>query len=103
MNELHLGIRKRRGGLISAGIILHHDNFLTHTSHLVSSTIYNLKYKLLHHLSYSPDLVSSNYFLFPNLKDYLKERHYNDRSSLGSSIHHCLNSMFEDDFATVIQ
>ena len=72
VNELHLEIRKQRGGLISAGVILHRDNAPIHTLHFVSSTIHNLKYELFHHPSYSPDLAPSDYFLFPILKDYLK-------------------------------
>ena len=43
MNEFYLEIRKQRRGLISVGVILHHDNAPAHTSHLVSSTIYNSK------------------------------------------------------------
>jgi hypothetical protein len=41
--------------------------------------------------------------LFPVLKDYLAGRHYNDRSSLGSSIYQCLNSMSEDDYTAAIR
>ena len=103
VNGLHLEIRKQQRDLISAGVILHHDNAPAHTSHLVSSTIHNLKYKLLRHPSYSPYLVSRYYFLFPVLKDYLKRRHCNDRSSLGSPIHKCVNSISEDDFTDAIQ
>jgi histone-lysine N-methyltransferase SETMAR len=102
-NELHPEIKKQRRGLISAGVILHHDNAPVHTSHLVSSTIHNLKYELLRHPPYSPGLAPSDYLLFPVLKDYLAGRHYNDRSSLGSSIYQCLNSMSEDDFTAAIQ
>ena len=80
MNKLHLEIRKQRRGLISAGVILHHDNAPAHASHLVSSTIHNLKYKLFHHPSYFTDLVPSDCFLFLVPKDYFKGRHYNDRS-----------------------
>jgi transposase len=61
-----------------------------------------LKYELLRDPPYSPDLAPSAYFLFPVLKDYLKGRHYSDRSSLGSSIYQCLNSMSEDDFTAAI-
>ncbi len=92
VNELYSEIKKQRRGLISAGIILHHDNGPTHTSHLISSAIHNLKYEVLRHPPYSPDLALSNYFLFSILKDYLKGRYYNDGSSLASSIHQCLNS-----------
>lgn len=102
-NELHQEIKRQRRGLVSAGVILHHDNAPAHTSHLVSFTIHNLQYELLRHPAYSPDLAPSDYFLFPLLKDYLKGRHYNDRSSLGSSIHQCLNSVSRDDFTAAIQ
>ena len=71
VNKLHPEIKKQRRGLISAGVILHHDNALAHISFLVSFTIHDLKYELLCHSPYSPDLVSSDYFLFPVLKDYL--------------------------------
>ena len=57
---------------------------------LFFASIHDLKYELLRHPSYSPDLVSSDYFLFPVLKIYLKERHYKDRSLLDSSIYQCL-------------
>ena len=69
VNKLHREIKEQRRGLISVGVILHLDNVPTHTSFLISSTIHDLKYELLRHLPYSLDLASSNYFLFPILKD----------------------------------
>ncbi|CAF2652207.1 unnamed protein product [Rotaria sp. Silwood2] len=77
-NELHPEVKKQRRGLISTGVILQYDNAPAHTSHLVFSTIHKLKYELFRHASYSPDLANTDYFLFPVLKDHLKERHYND-------------------------
>ena len=103
VNKFHREIKKQQRDLISADIILHHDNVSVHTSHLVSSAIHNLKYELFCHLLYSPDLVFSNYFLFPVLKNYLQGRHYNNRSLLHSSRHQCLNSMFEGSFTAAIQ
>ena len=49
INKLHPEIKKRRRGLISTGVILHHDNALAHTSYHVLSTIHNLRYELLRH------------------------------------------------------
>ena len=83
-------IKKQRRDLISTGVTLHHDNAPPHTSHLVSSTVHNLKYELLRHPPCNPDVTPSDYFVFPVLKDYLKGRHYNDRSLLDSSIYRCL-------------
>ena len=73
VNELHPEIKKQRRGLITTGVILQHDNAPAHTSHLVLSTIHNLKYELLRHPSYSPDLSPSDYFLFPILKKIILE------------------------------
>ena len=50
--------------LIAAGVILHHDNSPAHTSHLVYSTIDNLKYELLRHPSYSADLIPGGDYFF---------------------------------------
>ena len=74
VNKLHPKIKKHRQGLISADVILHHDNAPAHTSFLISSTIHDLKSELLRHPPYSLDLTPSDYFLYPILKDYLKRR-----------------------------
>ena len=103
VNKLRPEIKKRRRTLISTDVILHHDNALSHTSYHVLSTIDNLRYELLRHPPYSPDLAPSDYYLFPLLKEYLKARRYEDRSALASSIHQCLNGLSEDDFTAAIQ
>ena len=33
---------------------------------------------MLEHPAYSPDLASSDFFLFPRIKEILKERHFDD-------------------------
>ena len=103
INKLHPEIKKRRRGLISTGVIFHHDNTSAHISYHVLSTIRNLRYELLRHPPYSPDLAPSDYYLFPLLKEYFKARRYEDRSALASSIHQCLNGLSEDDFTAAIQ
>jgi histone-lysine N-methyltransferase SETMAR len=64
VNELHPQVKEQQRGLLSTGVILHHDNALEHASRLVSSTISNLKYKLLRHPPYSSDLAPSDFFCF---------------------------------------
>ena len=103
IDKLHPEIKERRRGLISAGVILHHDNASAHKSYYVLSTIHNLRYELLRHPPYSPDLVPSDYYLFPLLKIYLKEKRYEDRSALYSSIYQCLNGASKDVFTAAIQ
>ena len=83
INKLYPEIKKRCRGLISNGVILHHDNASVHTSYHVLSTIDNLQHELLRHPSYSLGLAASDYYLFPCLKKYLRARRYEDRSALG--------------------
>ena len=73
INKLHREIKKRRRGLISTGVILHHDNASAHTLYPILSTIHNLRYELLRHPSYSSDLAPSDYYLFPFLKNISRE------------------------------
>ena len=103
INKLHPKIKKRRRGLISTDVILHHDNASAHTSYSVLSAMHNLRYELLHHPPYSPDLTPSDYYLFPFSKKYLKARCYEDRSALASSIHQCLNGLSKNNFTAAIQ
>ena len=103
INKLHPKIKKRRRGLISTWVILHHDDASAHTSYHVLSTIHNLRYELFRHPPYSPDLAPGDYYLFPFPKKYLKTRCYEDRSALGSSIRQCLNGLSKDDFTATIQ
>ena len=103
INKLHLEIKKRRWASISTGAILHRDNALAHTSSNVLSPIDNLRYELLRHPPYSPDLAANDSYLFPLLKEYLKARRYEDVSALPSSIDQCLNGLSEDDFTAAIQ
>ena len=103
IDKLHPEIKERRRGLISADVILHHDIASAHTSYYVLSTIHNLRYKLLRHPPYSPDLAPSDHYLFPLLKNYLKERRYEDRSALDPSIYQCLNGASKDVFTAAIQ
>ena len=81
----------------------HHDSASAYISYHVLSTFHNLRYELLRHLPYSPDLAPSDYYLFPLLKKYPKARRYEDQSELASSIHQCLNGLSKDDFTVAIR
>jgi histone-lysine N-methyltransferase SETMAR len=52
-------------------IIFHHDNAPTHKSVLAMGKLRDLRYELLEHPPYSPDLAPSNFYLFPKLKLFL--------------------------------
>lgn len=71
LGMLNEKIREKRPGLARKKIIFHQDNARPHTSIVAMAKIHELRYDLLHHPPYSPDLAPSDYHLFPKLKIFL--------------------------------
>ncbi|UYV72655.1 hypothetical protein LAZ67_10000229 [Cordylochernes scorpioides] len=76
VNKLKLGIRNKRRGKLSKGVLFLHDNARPHTSCKTVSTIIKLGFEVLEHPAYSPDLAPSDYFLFGLLKKELKGKRF---------------------------
>jgi histone-lysine N-methyltransferase SETMAR len=68
LTRLDEKIREERPGLQKKKIIVHQDNAHAHKSVSALEKLRDLHYKLLEHPSYSPDLASSDFCLFPKLK-----------------------------------
>ena len=56
--------------------IFHQDNASVHKSVLTMTKFKDLKYELLEHPPYSPDLAPSDYYLFRNLKQFLRGKYF---------------------------
>ena len=56
--------------------ILHHDNALAHTALSVREFLATKQTTVLEYPAYSPDLPPNYFFLFPNIKEILKERYF---------------------------
>jgi histone-lysine N-methyltransferase SETMAR len=69
-------IKKKQPHLAKKKVSLHQDNSPVHTSVIAMAKIYELKFELLPHAPYSPDLAPSDYFLFPNLKTWLSDKRF---------------------------
>ncbi|UYV66943.1 hypothetical protein LAZ67_4003398 [Cordylochernes scorpioides] len=76
VNKLKPGIRNKRRGKRSKGVLFLHDNARQHTSCKTVSTIIKLGFEVLEHSAYSPDLAPSDYFLFGLLKKELKGKRF---------------------------
>lgn len=63
--------------------ILQHDNVQPHTSHQTQDALMQLKLLTLAYPEYSPGLAPSDYFLFAQLKKYLKGNHYDSDAESG--------------------
>lgn len=64
-------LRKKRPHLAKKKVLFHHDNAPAHTAAVAAAKLVELRYKLLPHPPYSPDLAPCDFFLFPNLKKSL--------------------------------
>ena len=56
-------------------ILLVHDNARPHTARTTIDVLETLKFEVLSHPSYSPDLAPSDFHFFPHLKRDLKGTH----------------------------
>ena len=52
-------------------MLFHHDNAPAHTNAIATAKLFDLRYEILPHPPYSPDLAPSDYFLFPNMNTWL--------------------------------
>jgi len=53
-----------------------HDNARLHTAHATTDALEMLKFEVLSHPPYSPDLAPNDFHLFPHLKRDLKGTHF---------------------------
>jgi hypothetical protein len=65
-------LKEKRSEKVTKGVLFLHDNAQAHRT---LATPY-LGFQCLDHPSYSPDLVPSDYHLFPGLIKQLKCRHF---------------------------
>ena len=70
--------RKQPEAFANDSWILHHNNAPAHTALSVREFLATKQIPVSEHPVYSPDLAPSNFFLFPKIKEILKERHFVD-------------------------
>lgn len=86
---LKTDIRNKRRHQIQP-LVLHHDNARPHTSQKTLEAINRLKFEVLPHPPYSPDLAPSDFSVFPALKSLLRGRIHASRASLEDTVRHVL-------------
>jgi len=78
VNELKPAIRSKRRGLLSKRVLLLHDNARPHTAAHTVDTLRALKFEVLEHPPYSPDLAPSAFHLFGPMKEHCRGQKFAD-------------------------
>ena len=87
IDRLDPEIRSKRRGQLSKGTVLLHDNARLHTADYTVETLQKLKFEVLAHPPYSPDLAPSDYHLFGPLKKALRGRRFTSDQELKEAVH----------------
>lgn len=72
-------LMKKRPHLAKKKVLFHHDNAPAHSSAIATAKLVELRYELLPHPPYSPDLAPCNFFLFPNMKKWLGGKRFTSK------------------------
>ena len=79
-------VRRKRPELFANNSwILQHDNAPAHTALSVREVLATKQIIVLEHPAYSPDLATSDFLLFPKMKEILKGRHFDDTDDIKSN------------------
>jgi hypothetical protein len=81
--------------------ILHHDNALAHTTHLVQQFLVKHCTAQLQQPSYSPDLAAYDLFLFPCLKKVLKGHRFEATEDINRNSTKTVLDIPKEEFACI--
>ena len=90
--------RKRPELFANKSRILHHDNAPAHTALSVREFLATKQTTVLEHPAYSPDLAPNDFFLFTNIKEILKGRHFDDSDDIRSNTTAALKAISQNQF-----
>lgn len=82
LDQLNNEIKEKRPHLARKKVLFHHDNAPAHSSAIATAKLVELRYELLPHPPYSPDLAPSDFFLFPNMKKWLAGKKFTSNSEV---------------------
>lgn len=98
LDKLDTIIKEKRPGSHKKKIIFHQDNARPHTALITMAKINELKYELLQHPPYSPDLAPSDFHLFPKLKIFLGGKRFSTEEEVHEAVNQYFGSLDENHF-----
>ena len=100
LEQLRTAIREKRRGKLSKGVLLQQDNARVHTCNVAMDVVERNWYELIPHPAYSPNLAPCNFFLFPNLKKYIRGCHFQSDEELVTAVEEWANEKDPDFFSS---
>jgi len=98
-NKIRPAIRTKRRGLLTEGVILLHDNARPHTAQLTKEKLQKLRWEILPHPPYSPDLAPSDFHLFGPLKEGLRGKHFQSNEEVKNQVRKWLRDQPKEFYA----
>ena len=101
--ELKPAIRTKRRDLLSSGVLLLHENARPYTAIHTLQTLVKLRFTVLEHPAYGPDLAPSENHLFGPLKDALTGLRFTSDEGAKEAVHEWLAAQLKTFFSEGIQ
>jgi histone-lysine N-methyltransferase SETMAR len=98
-HDLREALRKKRPGKLKSVPLLLHDNASSHTAKHTQDILQRMKWEILMHPPYSPDLAPSDFHLFPHLKKHLRGHHFETEDELKKAVQTWVKSQSPDFYA----
>jgi len=86
LKKLRHAIKNKRRRILSATILLFHENARPHSVAQTQDLITSFKWEQMDHPPYSPDLVPSDFHLFLHLKNFLGGKRFDDDDDLKDAV-----------------
>ena len=103
INEMHQKLQYLQTALVNRKMsILFHDNAQPHMAHSTLQKLNKLGYKVLSILPYSPDLLTTNYHFFKNLKNFLQGKHFHNQQNAENAFQEFIKPWSTDFYAAGI-
>ncbi|XP_011873175.1 PREDICTED: histone-lysine N-methyltransferase SETMAR-like [Vollenhovia emeryi] len=98
LERLDKNICEKRPDLAKKKVIFHQDNARPHINAISMAKIHKLRYDLLPHPPYSPDLAPSDFYLFPRLTKFLAGERFSSDEEVKEAVDGYLASLDESEF-----
>lgn len=103
IERLRRAILEKRRGKINHGVLLLHDNAPVHKSNIVQAAIRQAGFVELNHPAYSPDIAPTDYYLFSNLKKFLRGKNFSSCDEAIQAVEDYLDDLDSDFFCQGIE